>query len=307
MQKISRQRTIEGTRIPGIIKNMQYYYINLDVYEDGMINCWELVDLNGLKEKIEINWLVPNVPNGEILSIFGLGAYKVKSAKWNYDKKSYYRHIKNTIEKLNPKMSNIYTISKYEKELLEKRKVTYSPEAKDFYVKSEMFYHQTVDGKGFTIFMKHKDISYLVNLVVYKDGRVTCYNSSFEFNYELSELEQLFRNGTFFTDFNAPTEIVLDNFAKVTLEKGLYATKQEEKYKELMDLYSKLNDKKTSLEKCREAYYRYLEYPSDYSREKLKELYELIPEHERRYLGDMDNKDSDYVRIIYRPKDKREV
>nr|WP_306665852.1 hypothetical protein [Paenibacillus oleatilyticus] len=66
MQKISRQRTIEGTCIPGIIKNMQYYYINLDVYEDGMINCWELVDLNGLKEKIEINWLVPNVPNGKL-------------------------------------------------------------------------------------------------------------------------------------------------------------------------------------------------------------------------------------------------
>ncbi|WP_088829976.1 DUF7638 domain-containing protein [Paenibacillus tyrfis] len=306
MQKISRQRTIEGTRIPGIIKNMQYYYINLDVYEDGMINCWELVDLKGLKEKIEINWLVPNVPNGEILSIFGLGAYKVRSASWNYDKKSYYMQIKNTIEKLNPKMSNIYTISKHENELLKKRKVTYSPEAKDFYVKSEMFY-QTIDGKGFTIFMKHKDISYLVNLVVYKDGRVTCYNSSFEFNYDLSELEPLFRNGTFFTDFNTPTEIVLDNFAKVTLEKGLYATEQEEKYKELIDLYSELNDKKTSLEKCREAYYRYLEYPSDYSREKLKELYELIPEHERRYLGDMDSKDSDYVRIIYRPEDKREV
>ncbi|NEN86903.1 DUF7638 domain-containing protein [Paenibacillus elgii] len=306
MQKISRQKTIEGTRIPGIIKNMQYHYINLDVYEDGMINCWELVDLKGLKEKIEINWLVPNVPNGEILSIFGLGAYKIKSARWNYDKKSYYMQIKNTIEKLNPKMSNIYTISKHEKELLEKRKVTYSPEAKDFYVKSEMFY-QTIDGKGFTIFMNHKDISYLVNLVVYKDGRVTCYNSSFEFNYDLSELEQLFRNGTFFTDFNTPTEIVLDNFAKVTLEKGLYATEQEDKYKELIDLYSELNDKKTSLEKCREAYYRYLEYPSDYSREKLKELYELIPEHERRYLGDMDSKDSDYVRIIYRPEDKREV
>jgi hypothetical protein len=29
MQKIKRQKTIEGTRIPGIIKNGQYYYINL--------------------------------------------------------------------------------------------------------------------------------------------------------------------------------------------------------------------------------------------------------------------------------------
>lgn len=45
MHRIKRQKAIEGTRNPGIIKNGQYYYINLDVYEDGMVNCWELVDL----------------------------------------------------------------------------------------------------------------------------------------------------------------------------------------------------------------------------------------------------------------------
>lgn len=54
MQRIKRQKAIEGTRIPGIIKNGQYYYINLDVYEDGMINCWELVDIKGLEEKLRI-------------------------------------------------------------------------------------------------------------------------------------------------------------------------------------------------------------------------------------------------------------
>lgn len=41
-------------------------------------------------------------------------------------------------------------------------------------------------------------------------------------------------------------------------------------------------------------------------KKRLKELYEQIPEHERMYLGDMDCRDYDYIRIIYTDK-KREV
>jgi len=306
MQKISRKKTIEGTQIPGIIKNMQYHYIHLDVYEDGMVDCWELVDLQGLRQKLDINWLVPSVPKGENLSIFGLGSYRIRSAKWHYDKNSYYEYIKNTIKALNPQWNNIYSISKEEQQLWEDRRVSFSPEAQDFYVKNE-FHYQTVEGNGFTIFMKHENHCYLVKMVVYQDGRVTCYHSDFELNYRIEDVQELFRNGTFFTSYKGQIKVIIDRFAEVTLGKVNYCTEPEEKYKELADLHAKLNGEKTSLEKCREAYYSYLEYPSEYTRERLKQFYELIPEHERQYLGDMDNKDSDYRRIIYHPEDKREV
>jgi hypothetical protein len=84
MRKISRRKTIEGTSIPGVIWNADYFFANIDVYEDGMINCWELVDLDGAREKINSNWLVPQVPTGADLSIFHLGCYKIESAKWNW-------------------------------------------------------------------------------------------------------------------------------------------------------------------------------------------------------------------------------
>ncbi|MDR0267712.1 MAG: hypothetical protein LBJ26_06320 [Paenibacillus sp.] len=306
MHKISRQKTVEGTRIPGIIHNMQYFYNNLDVYEDGMMNCWELVDLEGLKEKLRTGWLVTSIPDGEDISIHGLGNYEIITGSWNYDKDSYYEYIKETIERLNPNLNNIYTISEEEKKLLEQRRIFYSPDAKDFYVKSESFY-QTVEGNGFTIFMKHEDCCYLANLVVYKDGRVKCFYSGREIDYEIEEVQEMFRAGTFFTEFKTPTKVILDDFAEVTLGESIYCADPEEKYKELLDIHLKLNGNKTSLEKCRAAYYSYLEDPSDDAREELKELYELIPEHERMYLGDMDSKDGDYRRIIYRPEDKREV
>ncbi|MNJ52398.1 hypothetical protein D3C77_477300 [compost metagenome] len=81
----------------------------------------------------------------------------------------------------------------------------------------------------------------------------------------------------------------------------------EEKYKELLDISSRVKGEKTAIEQCRHIYYNYLEYPTEYTRTKLREAYERVPEHQRMYLGDMDNKDSDYRRIIYHPEEKREV
>lgn len=306
MQRISRRKIVEGTRVPGIIKNMQFHYVNIDVYEDGMVNCWELVDLDGLKEKINTNWLVTQVPDGENLSIHGLGSYKIGSATWKYNQRSYFRHIKETVKQLNPDMENIYSISKREKNLLNQRRVSYSPQATEFYVKREMFY-ETSDGEGFTVFFKHDGKCFLVNLIVYMDGRFTCYTSDFELSYQVEEIESLFQNGTFFTDIEQPTTIILNHFAEVTFTETMYSVDSLEKYKELKDIYIKLNGGKTAFEKCREMHYEYLKDPNEYCRMKLKEFYEQIPKHERMYLGDMDTKDSDYVRIIYHPERKREV
>lgn len=62
MRAIRRTKTVEGTSIPGIIHNGgSYFYINVDVYEDGMVNCWELTDLKGLSGKINSGWLTPAV------------------------------------------------------------------------------------------------------------------------------------------------------------------------------------------------------------------------------------------------------
>ncbi|MBP1995736.1 hypothetical protein J2Z66_007378 [Paenibacillus eucommiae] len=246
MHKISRQKTIEGTRIPGIIRNGQYFFINLDVYEDGMINCWELVDLVGLKEKLREEWLVPSIPDGEAISIHGLGMYTIEAANWKYDEHTYYEYIEKTIKRLNPKLENIYTLSAEEKELAKNRRITFSPKAKDFYVKNELFY-ETIDGDGLAVFMQHEGLNYLVNLVVYKDGRVTCYHSEFELNFALDELQEYFRKGTFFTGFSSPTEVILDNFAEVLLSEVVYSEDIGEKYKELVDAHCKLNGQKHHL------------------------------------------------------------
>ena len=307
MKKIRRSKIVEGTSIPGIIRNGgQYFYIDVDIYEDGMTNCWELVDLKGLKNKINSNWLTPAVPVGENLSIHGLGAFQVEEANWRFDQESYYEHIEQTIRVLNPDFVNIYEVSEREQQQWEARRVAHSPSSTDFYVKSEMFY-QTVEGDGFTIFMKHEGKNYLVHLNVYKDGQVVIYNLPQEVRCNLDEVSKWFQDGTLFTAFDNTKSIRILGLGEVSLSKPLYAEEIKEKFKELMDIHKKLNGEKSTLEECRDAYYLYLETPIEFYRENLREKYERVPEHERMYLGDMDTRDWDYQRILYRPDEKREV
>ena len=307
LQKIRRTKVVEGVTVPGIINNGgSYFYINVDVYEDGMSNCWELVDLNGLQEKLRSDWLTPTIPEQEELSIHGLGMYTVQEAEWKFDKPAYYKHIESKIRTINPNFENIYEITSWQKQLAEKRRITYSPTAINYYVVREMFY-ETITGDEFSIFMKYEDNNYLVNLVVYENGAVVCYFQGNELTYRLEEIAELFKNGTFFTDFDEPTKVILSDLGEVTFSQAIYPTNIEDKYTELIDMYKKCKGEKTSLEECREAYYQYLEDPIEFYRENLKVKYELVPEHERMFLGDMDSKDWDYRRIIYRPDEKREV
>lgn len=306
MRRINRQKTIEGTTIPGFINNMHYHFINVDVYEDGMVNCWELVDFNGLKEKLRSNWLVPKVPDGESISIFNLGSYTIQSAKWEFNSRSYYKHIKRIVRKLNPQFANIYKITSHERRDCEKRKVKLSPPSKDFYVTSELGY-QTVEGKSTSVFIRIESGNYLVNLTVYKTGKVICFNGESEISYNMESIKELFENGTFFTNIENPTPVIIKGLGEIVFSHTSFSTDIGEKYRELLDIFKSLRGEESSIDRCRKSYYEYLEHPLELNRQRLKQFYELVPEHERLYLGDMDTRDSDYQRIIYTPNLKREV
>ncbi|MEK3792851.1 hypothetical protein MKX42_14065 [Paenibacillus sp. FSL R7-0204] len=307
MRAIRRTKTVEGTSIPGIIHNGgSYFYINVDVYEDGMVNCWELTDLKGLSGKINSGWLTPAVPSGKQLSIHGLGAYTVESAKWTYNAASYYQHIQETVSLLNPDHTNIYEISDREQEQSEARRIAHSPSSTEFYVNSEMFY-QTTEGKSVHLFMKNSGAVYLVDVVIYKDRKVAVYNLPADAEYTLEELDALVADKTFFTTMDTPVTVHILQLGEVTLGEALYSADAQEKLKELHNLHKQLNGEQTAHEACRAAYYAYLENPGEYYREQLRIKYELVPEHERMYLGDMDTKDWDYQRILYHPEETREV
>lgn len=308
MQRIQTTRTLEGTTAAGIIQNGdQYFYIQVEVYEDGTFDCWERVDLAGLKEKIHSGWLVPSVPAGQTLSIHGLGAYRLKQAEWLYDAKRYVQQLLEKVKALNPHMLNVYTMPKV------KDATPFVHQRNPFSAGTPIReigtgLRKPTEGRSFHLF-KHTDAKIsLIELVLYANGSAVLYDGTQE--HEYSPWEQVLEHidqGILFTQLKPQSDVHIPDLGTITVEETLYDVDVSEKRKELIDEMTSLQGKETSLEACRQAYIDYLIDPNKWARQRLKEAYEKVPEHLRMYLGSMDDKDSDYVRIIDRPEEKCEV
>lgn len=101
--------------------------------------------------------------------------------------------------------------------------------------------------------------------------------------------------------------MTIPGLGQVQLGAPEYMVEREEKRKEIAEALRELSGEPTARDRCVAAYHAYLEEPTDWAREQLRKAYEAVPAHERIYLGDMDTRDSGYIRILHFPDEKREV
>ena len=303
---IQRQRTIEGTAMAGIIRNIQNHFCDVEIFADGMVNAWELNDLTQFAARFEGGPLrvLTSIPDGEDLSIFHLGNYRVTKARWKHTPQSYLRRVEETVRALNPEMSNLYCVTPLETEQNDRRRVKYGSHAKPFRVTGEIGYFKE-EGSKTRLFVRHDGRYLLADLCVFKSGNVRLCHPELIEETTLDELDAGFREGRFVTSIDAPQEVSCGELGALTLVNGGYCVDLAAKREELHAMFEALNDKDRR-ETCRQAYYQYLEYPSDFTRDQLRKAYENVPEHQRIYLGDMDTRDTDYRRILY-SSEKREV
>ncbi|HEY0605339.1 MAG TPA: hypothetical protein VGD58_20630 [Herpetosiphonaceae bacterium] len=67
-RKTKDGQIILGKGLPAFIHNGNYHQVTIKVYADGLIDCWQLVDLDGFKQKIREGWVVTQVPAGKRIS-----------------------------------------------------------------------------------------------------------------------------------------------------------------------------------------------------------------------------------------------
>lgn len=94
-------KRIEGKALNMLIHNMTYHYTEVKVYEDGMIDCWGLVDIAGFKKKIKEGWIVTEIPEGGELSLPNVGIIKVKESIHAFSTDDLITLVEDTISKLN--------------------------------------------------------------------------------------------------------------------------------------------------------------------------------------------------------------
>ena len=210
---------------------------------------------------------------------------------------------------MNPEMQNIYKTTKREIEKLEKLKVSFMANPIDFKMKGQFGYDLS-DGKSYFIFRKSDNYSsskeiFLTYYAIYDDETISIYND--DNIYSFDDIKNMFEKNELLLYPKEDDTIIIENLAKLKLKPTVKYTNKKEKLKEIEENIKEISGKENAFDYAIKCCHDYLVYPSDYNRELLKEAYEKVPEHERIFLGDMDNKDTDFRRIIYTPNIKREV
>ncbi|GAA3521406.1 hypothetical protein GCM10022393_39730 [Aquimarina addita] len=307
--KIERTKVLQGRFVPGVINNGgSYFFINLQVFEDGLIDCWEMVDLELFKGKLNSGWVSPTIPNGKKLSIHHLGNWTIKSGEWFFDKESYFIHIKEVIKELNPELKNLYNCFGTTTKKVGKTNVSLlgMADGKPIRVENpENYFSKKHQGDNFQSFLKIDDLNYhLVNINIFADSQIQIFGIEDPKLVTVNEFNLLVKDGEILTELPEDSIVHIYGFGKCTVGTCQYSENIEEKLSEIKDIISQLNGDKTTSEICLEVYNKYINNPTVKLKNELRIAYENIPEHLRTYvLKDMDVKDIPIRMIIYGEKE----
>jgi hypothetical protein len=99
-------RIQDGIEIPGMythafIHNGSYFVSEIRVYQDGIIDCWDLVDFEGFKQKIVQGWVVTTLPNNAPVSVSRLVRFTATETQTFVKEEEFIKEVADAIEELN--------------------------------------------------------------------------------------------------------------------------------------------------------------------------------------------------------------
>lgn len=106
--QIVRTKLIRGYSFSGIIRNVNFFHTNLEVFTDGLIYCWEMVDLPMFAAKLKSGKVATSVSEDQPLSIHGIGSFFFSDAQWAHTPDSLLEFVESLIKDLNPQQENLH-------------------------------------------------------------------------------------------------------------------------------------------------------------------------------------------------------
>ncbi len=303
LSRIYRKEELEGVLTPAIINNGGlssiggFFFIDLEVFENGRVDYWELEDFEHFKEKVKKEWVATSIPDAYPISIHGLGQWKIDKGNWLYDKNSFIEYIWKIVKTLNPNLNNIYKYSPKKKNNIGISEtgngIIYKNE------KNDKFFPKKITGKSIDLFLKNKSEYDLARLDIYDENSIIVSRIKNPFEISLDKLEEMIKNKEIISQPEIGKRVNIFNFGSFEIKQEDYSYSISEKLIEVKDIINTLKGLPSAIELCRIAYSEYIEKPSQELKENLKSTYENIPEHQRMYVGDMDTKDWEVRSIIY--------
>jgi hypothetical protein len=301
-RRIARTRELRGLACPAIIHNANYYFVNLRVYEDGIVDCWEMVDLALFEGKVRSGWVETRVPDGERISIHGLGAWSVEAGSWDHSPGGFVEHVTGLVRELNPTMENLHDCEGTTTRTVGRVRVSKMSMGRPRPTRPEdptSVLPRSVDGSSLSVFLRCGNEIFLADLRVFANDTVELGRLPTVEVLPLAQLEQLAANGRLMTAPPTGARIHIHGLGAFTLGAMQYATDLQDLLLEAQDEATKLRGDPGSVERCRLAFEDYCKDPTEAGIERLRLAYEAVPAHNRMYVGDMDTKDVPIRMVIY--------
>lgn len=297
--RVFRKQLLEGVAIPAIIRNGSYFFVDIDVYENGRVACWNFEDFKHFKKDVARGWVSTSIPNGDSISIHGLGDWVIGDGKWLFDQRSFINYVQSLIHELNPGLENMYT---YSQKIINGVRIGESGNGTAYKelqrIPNDPF-PDKINGNSTNLFYKENSGYCLVRVNAFADNTIQISRLANPINTSIEDFEKLVEAGIIASQIpdNSPVLIYgLGSFVAVTAR---FDTSITDKLNEIKDVIRKLNGQMSTLDICRHDYETYMANPTAENRTKLKTSYERIPDHQKIYVGDMDTKDIAVRMILY--------
>lgn len=277
-----------GWCIPIFIHNGGHHYTPLKVFSDGVVDCWEGLDLPLFREKLTTGWISMDAPPGSRFSTHALGSGTVEAfeAKWQVGDVE--ERVMSAIRHWNPDLEGLVDLEGQDWELRDGvrwAKLT-SWQAMPF---RRAAGGKLILGDQVSVFVGTPAAPRLTQWFVYADG-----TSRLGPGGELmtmAKAEREVRQGRAFCSVADGTWFEVDGLGRAKLSDSFWCTEPEELVKEQRDNLAQLRGEPGAVQGCRDAWKAFQENGSLTNLEALRERYDEVPRHLRMYCGDMDSKD----------------
>ncbi len=293
---------VKGVTTHGIIYNGNYYFTDIEVYSDGLINCWDMVDLKQFKNKLKTDWVVVEISNHQRLYIHHVGYVEITEGNWKYNKRSYNKYITSIVKSLNPRMENIFNCHNRDIEIRNGIRYTWPPrgEPKPLWIDtSDHVFPKEVCGDSRYAICKYENVNYLVSVHLFENDIVRIVGLPHDKEMTFNELLGSFENGSFFTIPKQGEKFVVSEIGEFVVGEDSRFIDLNDVKLELQDEYNRIQGKHSIVTICAKAFEEYENNPNSENLEKLRVSYEVIPQHLRCYCGDMDRRDTMIRRALY--------
>jgi hypothetical protein len=99
--RIENEEIIIGFALPVFINNLNYHLTEIQIFKDGKIDCWGLVDFDTFIHKVRSGWIQTSVPDGETIYAFPLGNFVINKFYQRRTGEELIKEVSDIIEELN--------------------------------------------------------------------------------------------------------------------------------------------------------------------------------------------------------------